>query len=334
MKKRYRGFILALVVSFLTGCGGASKDVMLEPKKELPSWYTNPPQSTATTLYALGEGKDKQEAITNALNYLASTLSVSIESTYNAKTVVKEGRVEENNAEYRSDVTSEVQKIRIGNYQVVQAKQLGFKRYAVLIESNKQRLLQSLKQELEQTMQIYRAMEQDLRSDDALSHYIFYKKARQKLQNLPRTLLIMQELESSFDANRYLEKVKYVNEKYSYYKNNITFLVRSNIDNMDAPLAKAITQQGFRIRNLPNKMHYTVHVSTSVSKAKAYGFTLARAEVHIKTKNYKGVVVASNVLNLVGQSTQGYNVAMQDLVRKFDQKIQQDGLAKVLNLDI
>ena len=81
-------------------------------------------------------------------------------------------------------------------------------------------------------------------------------------------------------------------------------------------------------------MHYKVIVKTTVTKANAYGFTLARAELHIVTQNFKGVNIASNVLHLVGQSSQGYDVARQDLVRQLNDKIQKDGIDKVLNLNI
>ena len=36
--------------------------------------------------------------------------------------------------------------------------------------------------------------------------------------------------------------------------------------------------------------------------------------------------IASNVLHLVGQSSQGYDVARQDLVRQLNDKIQKDGI--------
>lgn len=316
----------------LAGCG-ATKEIEPAAKKELPSWYQAPPVSNSMTLYSIGEGKDKKEAIANALNYMASTLSISISSTYRAKTKVKEGLVNSQEGEYNSDISSDVKKIRISNYEVMQAKSLGFKRYAVLIRSDKHKLFTSLQQELDQTISLAHSKEKNL-SADPLGKYLFYKELTKQFESLPNTLVIMKELNSGFNSAKYLQTINEVDKKYKYYQSNISFSVTSNVKNLNTPIEKALSKRSFRVNNSTTKMHYKVSVDTSVTKANAYGFTLARAELHIVTRNYKGVSVASNILHLVGQSSQGYSVALQDLVRQLNDKIQKDGLDKVLNLNI
>lgn len=332
MKKIVGVLISTVMLVVFAGCGGSKPQIEVK-QKPLPQWYTSPPQSNATTLYALGEGKDKQEAIANALNYMASTLSVSIESTYNAKTKVREGSVENSSdAQYTSDITSTVQKIRISNYRVLQQEKLGFKRYAVLVQSDKAQMFASLKQELDQQIELYKSQEKNLRSSEPIRLYKLYKDANAKLQLLPSTLVVMKELNSGFDTQRYLKIINYVQKQNTYYKSHINFLVRSNVNGLAAPVAKALGAQGFKIKNATGKMHYDVRVEATIQKAHSYGFTLARAELHIVTKNSAGVVVASNVIHLVGQSSQGYDIAVQDLVRRLDKKIETEGIGKVLNL--
>lgn len=334
MKKIAGVLISTIILVVLAGCGGSKPQIEVK-QKPLPQWYTNPPQSNSSTLYALGEGKDKQEAIANALNYMASTLSVSIESTYNAKTRVREGSVaSSSDAQYTSDITSTVQKIRISNYRVIQQEKLGFKRYAVLVQSDKSQMFTSLKQELDQQIELYRAQENNLKSSEPIRLYKLYKDANAKLKSLPSTLVVMKELNSRFDTQRYLKTINYVQKQYNYYKSHINFLVRSNVNGLATPVSKALSAQGFKIKNATGKLHYNVRVEATIHEAHSYGFTLARAELHIVTKNTTGVVVASNVIHLVGQSSQGYDVAVQDLVRRLDKKIETDGLDKVLNLPI
>ncbi len=60
-----------------SGCSSTKPQVVVK-ERTLPSWYTNPPLSNTIELYALGEGKNKKEAIAQALSFMASTLSVSI----------------------------------------------------------------------------------------------------------------------------------------------------------------------------------------------------------------------------------------------------------------
>ena len=106
-------FFLPLILVFILGGCGATKEPKIVIKQELPGWYQNPPLSNSATLYAIGEGKNKEEAIANALNYMASTLSISISSSYNAKTTVREGSVSSHEGVYKSDISSDVKKIRI-----------------------------------------------------------------------------------------------------------------------------------------------------------------------------------------------------------------------------
>ncbi|MFT7859847.1 MAG: LPP20 family lipoprotein [Sulfurimonas sp.] len=321
------------ITAFFSGCGSSQEPQPLVQQQKLPQWYTSPPLSNSTTLYALGEGRDKKEAVATALSYMASTLSVSIESSYRAKTRVREGSVTSHEGVYDSDIASDVKKIRISNYQVLQAKSLGFKRYAVLISSNKQTLFSSLKKELEQKITLTHSKEKNLKNDP-LAHYLFYKKLQNDLSNIPNTLIVMGELHNGFRDQKYINFLEEIEKKYNYYHANISFSISSNISNLGTPIAKALSKKGFALKKKNSKMHYRVIVDTSVERANAYGFTLARAELHIKTKSANGVTVASNVLHLQGQSSQGYSVAKQDLIRQLSNTIEKDGIAKVLNLNI
>ncbi|WP_428739215.1 LPP20 family lipoprotein [Sulfurimonas sp.] len=324
--------VFILVGILLSGCGSSTQLEVAPLSQELPAWYQTPPLSNTSTLYAMGEGKDKKEALTNALSYMASTLSVSISSTYRAKTTVKEGSINSQEGEYNSDVSSDVKEIRISNYEVIQAQSLGFKKYAVLIRSDKSKLFTSLQQELEQRISLLHSKQRSL-SADALTKYLFYKEQKKEFEDVPNTLVVMKELNARFDSSKYLQALSEIDKNYKYYQSNISFSVSSNVQNLNTPIEKALSEKSFHISS-SGKMHYKVVIDTAVSKANAYGFTLARAELHIMTKNSKGVNIASNVLHLVGQSSQGYEVARQDLVRQLNEKIQKDGIDKVLNLNI
>ena len=131
---------LSFFVLIFSGCG-TQKRVVVAKKKEIPSWYQHPPKSSATELYAVGHGRDRQSAITDALTQMVSTLSVSVSSKFTAKTVVREGSVNSSKSLYTDELTSEVKKIRISNYELLEAYSLGFKNYVVLVKSNKKKLL-------------------------------------------------------------------------------------------------------------------------------------------------------------------------------------------------
>ena len=121
-----RVLVLCTLVIFLASCG-SEKRVVVAKKEPLPSWYQSSSMNTSTELYSVGEGQTKQDAITDALSMMISTLSVSISSQFNSKSVIKEGQTSSNTATYTNEVQSDVAKIRISNYELVHSKEIGFK---------------------------------------------------------------------------------------------------------------------------------------------------------------------------------------------------------------
>jgi len=326
---------ISFLVFILSGCG-ASKTVVPAPKKHLPSWYLTPPASDSHTLYGVGEGKDKQEALANALSSMLATLSVSISSDYSAKTVVKEGQNSSVDATYVNDIKSKVQEIRISNYEVVQTQKLGFKHYAVLVKADKRKLFESLKNEIDQKFALLQAREKDLQHQSPLQQLAFYKQVRSSLANLQHTLVVMDVLNPNFNKQIYIQKISALDKKYNALKNAIHFSIKAqkHAEGLANVIAEGLTKEQFHLSNKKDTKHFIVTVSLNVQQANAYGIHLAKAEVTLKTKNEQGEQIASNTLHLMGQSSSSYKIAKQNLAKKLDEKIQEEGIAKVLNLSL
>jgi hypothetical protein len=333
--KSILAFLLGAFAFTFVGCG-SQKQVVVAESKVQPSWYTNPPVSNDTELYAIGDGKDKQEAITNALTQMVSTLSVSIASTYSAKTVVKEGRVNTSDALYVSDTQSDVQKIRISNYELLQAESFGFKKYAVLIKSNKEKLFLSMKQETEQNFALISQNEQTLKRANVLKQLSFYRATKASLSTLPNRLIVMNVLHPSFDSNAYLKQMQGINTKYETLLREISFSITSDAHatNLIAPIAKGLSAKKFKINDAKTRENFTVYVTSKIEQASSYGFTLARSDVSIITKDDSGTVIGSSTLNIIGQSSQGFSVAKQNIALKLNALIEKEGIGKIMGLDI
>ncbi len=326
------GIIFLITGLLLSGC--TAKPRVVAAKKELPSWYLQPPQSNSSTLYALGEGENQQDAITNALSLVASTLHVAVSSNFRAKTVVKEGSVNSSEATYINETQSSVAKIKISEYEILHVKKLGFKRYAALIKVNKQKLFQGLKNELDQKLEIYKSEVKNLQKLDALKQLAYYKNMKKSFIYVQNALIVMKVLHKEFDDTKYLAWMSEVNERYDYLLGHISFWIHSNVTSLIQPVKSALTQKKFIIKNIKSKMHYTVFIRAKLQKANAYGFTLARSEISFVTKNYRGEVLGANVIHVTGQSSQGYAIAKQNLVKKLNNLIRKEGIAKVLNIGI
>ena len=326
---------LGFFILIFSGCG-AQKRVVVAKKKEIPSWYEHPPKSSSSELYAVGNGRDKKSAITDALTQMISTLSVSVSSKFSAKTVVREGSMNSSNSLYTDESTNEVKSIRISNYELLESQSLGFKNYVALVKSNKKKLFESMKKEIEQDFEIIEKEKKNVAHLNMMKHLAFYEKSKESLVSLPNTLFVMSELNTAFDGDRYLSKAQAINAEYEDLLSSITFSINSNSEakNLIASIAKGISAKKLKIVNSSGKSHFTIMIKSDIKRASSYGFTLARSAITITIKDSTGAVIGSNKLNITGQSSQGFAIAKENVAIKLNALIEKKGIAEVVGLEL
>jgi hypothetical protein len=298
-----------------------------------PSWYIQPPASDANTLYGVGEGVNKEDAIAHALSNIVARLNVSISSSFSSKSVVREGRTTSIDREYVDNVKSEVQAIRVSNYETLSYKKLGFKRYAALVKVDRASFARSLQKEIERDLYIEQNSS-DLSGVELLRSLEIYKEKLQKLQDLEYKIAVLSTLDSSVDEKRYLKEYTALKQRYEALRQSITFWVTSSYGSLVKPIQDGLAKEHFLIKRVKNSKHFDVVVEAEITQAKAYGFTIARANVTVVTKDSSGAVVGSNSFSLIGRSAQGFAVAKQELSKELSKKIEAEGIFKVLGLDI
>ena len=328
-------FLLLSVMILFSACGSSKKMVVAE-KKELPSWYMNPPLSNSSELYAVGEGQSREGAISDALSMMASTLSVSISSDFKSKSVINEGRVNSSQATYTNKVQSSVQKIRISNYELQNSQSIGYKKYIVLVKSNKQKLFSSMKQELDQKFYLIDERKKGLTNLNAIKKASKYKTFVDELSSVENNLIVMNVLNSSFNGQEYLEKSQALEREFQNIISNLTFSISSNdvASNLKSSISKGLSAKKMRLKNSSGKNHFIIHLNAHINKAHSYGFTLARSSIDISIKDYRGSVIGSNKLSIVGQSTSGFAQARENVAYKLNEMIKKDGISKVIGLKI
>lgn len=333
MIKKLTLFFITLF--FLLGCS-AKDDVYLSSKKTLPQWYINPPQSSQTRLYSIGEGESKEVALKNALNMMASTLSVTVESSYNSKKFVQEGRVNTNQLDVENRVSSNVKKIRISSYELLEYQEVGFRNHILLIQADKNKLFKSLQNELEQEFSMVDAELKSLHLYNALEQLSRYKKIKIKLEDMPDRLVVMSVLDATFNADAYMQRGEKINSAYDELLSSITFEIHPDSDstNLEAPLRSALNEKKLKSGSKNINTHFKIFIKSDIQRATSLGFTLARSIIEISVQDHKGSIVAGNKLNLIGQSTQGYEIAKQSLSMKFSDIIKKEGIGKIIGLDL
>lgn len=325
--------ILSLFALLLLLSSCASKKRVVVESKAFPLWYENPVQSNFHTLYGVGAGESKRSAINNALNEILASLSVNISSEFNSKTEVSKGTKENYQVTSSSKVNSRVQEIKINNYQVIHENDFAFEKYLVGVKIEKNQLFSGLKKRLDSS---FEAIKNKSKKTNALHQLESYEEDKWSLSNVSNIVSVMHALDSTFNDSVYLQKMSQIDNKYTNLLSKISFSLHAKQDSMNlkSSIAEGLTYEKFHLNTSRDKNHFRVHISSVTNKAYSFGFDLARCAIDIKVKDYKGRVIGSNKINLTGQSTQGYNIAKENVAMKLSKKIKKEGIAKVLGLGI
>ena len=316
------------------GCA-LKNDREIKITRKYPDWYLNPLKTTSKTLYATGEGENKQDALSDALNTMASTLSVSVASDFESKKVVKEGEQNTISSRVVSEIKSSVKKIRISGYEILNEEEAGFERYIVLIKADKIKIFDSLKNEIDQRFSLTDKQTSTLNNLNALQRVDFYKKAKANISDIPNMLSVMHVLNGSFKDSKYLDKINEIYIAYDKAIHALSFSVEAKGESKDlrSVLLGALITENFMIRDSNDKDHFTITLSMKTNKAYSYGFFLARSVIDITVKDFNGAVAGSHKLIITGQSTQGYEIAKQNVAYKFAQEIKKDKVSKIIGLN-
>jgi hypothetical protein len=233
-----------------------------------------------------------------------------------------------------NETKSEVKKIRMSNYEVIDTAKLGFKKYALLIKVDRMKFFLSLKRELQQQFDLLSSLQRDSHQKNLLAELKSYNDALENLSDLQNRLLVMNVLNKEFNAKPYLKKYATLKERRDSLLHKITFWVYADYKALVSPIAKGLNSKNIRVKKLHNSAHFTVVIDSDIQKARAYGFYIARAQIDIRTEDNNGDTLATNTFNLTGQSSQSFAIAKQDIVKKLNTLVKREGIAKILNLDI
>jgi hypothetical protein len=318
---------------FLNGCA-AQKNAAVHGPKPLPSWYTNPPQSSEQFLYEIAEGVDRQDAVTRALNLMASTFSVTIASQYKSRTTERSGGIESYRQDVENTVQADVEPVRISNYQLLESAQQSFRRHLVLIQSDKTQLFESLRKELNEKIALLESREESVRSKNVIEQLRFYREADSDFASIGHTLNVMHALNSRFDSAPYIQAANRYKNGYSDLRSKITFGLHANAqgDNLVGAIKAGLSAEKLLIEERDDSYHLRILIDAKIEKAESMGFDLARTAVSLTTQDHLGTTVGSNKLNITGQSTQGYAIAKENVAVKLKHLIDKEGIESILGL--
>ncbi|MDD2356800.1 MAG: LPP20 family lipoprotein [Thiovulaceae bacterium] len=314
-------FLFVIVLLLLSGCS-KPPTVEVAPKPQ-PAWMTNPPLD-ASSLYGVGEGKDKENALANGLNSIASTLSVSVKSKLTTNTRVhSDNGVENYTRDDEQKVDLFVKEIRLSSYEILESEKLGFESYGVLVKADKSALFKSLKDEADKMIALLKNDESTSKAANILEQFYFYENATYTSDNLLYKSLVLKVLKPSFDDGYIIAEIKSINESFNRLKSSMTFSVTADKEsqNFIDPFKSILSDRGFQIAQKEDKYHLHVNITSHTIFTHAYGFDLARSAINIDIRDSKNQIVKSKKVDIIGQSSQGEDVAKQDIAIKFKESV-------------
>lgn len=178
--------------------------------KDLPAWVTSPPIDTVSSMYGVGEGKDRESAKSAALAAIAGTMMTKVQGS----TFVNQRQDQGGYAEQvEQTVQTKVREVALSHYQVIEAEKSGG-RWWVLVELDRIALFEDGIAELKQAD---RALTSAMGRYDALSLLERYLEEPQIRAQMDETYAALEFVRSAIPEFQGLEFA----ERYQDYEDRI-----------------------------------------------------------------------------------------------------------------
>ena len=240
-------FIVTIFILSLSACGGTTPSVA--KKKPLPSWISAVlPNDTRTKMYGLAIAEDRDMAIKSALSDMIAKQGTTIESSFDSKEVVEQFY---SSSVVKFDIKSSVSKIKVNNYKVIKSYRINYNEFAVMIETDKIKFIQGLKNDFDVEKKAIDQEYDTLANQDILHRYNGKKTLANRASKLIPLILMLSTLDKSIDKD---VKMKFVLAKKKAFldeANSLKFYISGNKKSMPFvdKLKNNLAHNGFNVVN-------------------------------------------------------------------------------------
>ncbi len=329
--KIFNTVISLVLIVFISGCGGAAP-IPVKKKEPTPQWVNGIlPNDTATQLYGLGQAKNRDAAIKVALNDMVSRLGVSVESSYKSHEKVENYHL---SSKITTDIKADVSKTKVNNYKVIKSFKVSYNEFAVMIETDKLQFISGLKDTLNTKKESISQKQKALKNQDILTKYNGKKALAKEASQLLSTVLMIAELDKSFDKTASVSFIQSVEKDFLAQANDLKFYVSGdkNSQNFIAKIKNYLAQSGFHVVDRKNSA-VTIQLSTS-SNISNGTVAIAVLKVNITVHDRENRVGGKSLI--IKERFTNMQSVYKNAAIHFEQDIKERGINEVLgmNLDI
>jgi len=315
--------IIFIIPIFFLGCSNN------QPKPTIyPNWYTNQQNDTLSILYAKSEAYTQEEAISSALNIIASKINISIESSF--RSVINSSKNSYSKST-QQNIKNSVKKIDFTNYKVVKKEKLSNGKIIVLVKIDKNILSRSLELKIENNIKKYNAILFSKYSN-ITSKIKTYKQTALDIKKSETSVYLLENLNPLSSTKLYLTKLNTLINKIDIFNNSITFRLSSNSlgKEFKEELSSLITQKGFSITTYNPDIDLKLFISKK--DISVLDYKVSKVVVNITAKEKTSLIGQKNI-TVGGKSISSFNQANQFAVKNFRNKlIKEDILKKLLGI--
>lgn len=328
----FNSILVSFLIVLFAGCGSKTP-APVKKEVQVPAWVNSVlPSDTATKMYGMSIEKNRDQAIKAALNDMVSRLGTTIESSFESNQKVENSY---SNLTVKNSIKADISKIKINNYKVVKSHRIKYNEFAVMIESDKQKFMSGLKEDYFIQKKSLQQRYDALRNQDPLKRYNGKKKIAQEAQALTSTLLILSELDKSFDIKSNMSFIEEKKKAFLDESSSLRFYI--NGDRKSVKFADKIknylAQKGYNIVN-SSKGAVNVKLSTSDNVNKgdiSIAVLTLNVGVYSDTERIGGKIIIMK---------ERYNSSVESVYKNaaihFEQDIQSKGINELIgiNLDV
>ena len=308
-------------ILLLTGC--------MTPKPQqvttvYPAWFSKTMQDSKQFYYASAQGSNKIDAINNALNFIASKISISVGSDFQSTTTVSQSNYAKSS---QLNVNNHVEKIHFNNYTIIHEKQTT-NHYFVAIKVNRIALAQSLKSNIAKHLTTIRST-LNMHYKNSVAKLRHYKKIEENFSSVDKQIALLASVSPKTNIQKYiLQRNSFQNSVKKFFQ-TISFTLQGTKNRYRQKLYALITQKGYKVTKY--RAPIRLHISVKKEKIISLGYKILKGVIIIQVfDSKKRSVLGEKRIIVGGKSLSSFAQADEFMLHNFAQKIQNQKLLRSL----
>ncbi len=331
-----KSFLLLTSTAFIfSGCGGSSSaaaPVAKPTPKVMPAWITAPlPSDNEKFMYGMSVESDREAAIKAALSDMIAKLGTTIESSYESNQEVQGAY---SKSVIKNQIKSGVSKIKINNYKVIKSHKVSYREFAVMIETDKQKLVKGLKENLETEKKSISQKYASLKGSDALTRYNTKKELAAQAGKLISEIFIISDLDKSFNKQKNLNFVSKKQKQFIAESKRLKFFVSGNRKSTKFAdsIKNYLAQNGYNVTSSKkNAVHIKINTTDNINRTGSIRIAVLTVNVSVFDKKQR--IGGKSVI--VKERYNGSNASVyKNASIHLEQDIKKQGINEVIGINL